>query len=157
MSIECCGIACIGDSICEVEDGRISLRVRIEEVKRIVLGYGFQSPHPILQTILALMLITVGLFAAYDFFEAMVGGGAFRKVGGKLEGGLIAFGLIGVWLLAKVVNRGFYLDVFCSTGRRRLGFDDTGSREKVRDFLGALATAVQVPVTSRVMGIPNPD
>jgi len=56
-----------------------------------------------------------------------------RRTFFKLEAGLIAFGIIGVWLLAKAVNRDFTSCVH-RQGRRRLGFDDEASPEKMRPF-----------------------
>jgi len=149
MSLECCGIIIIDATLCEIDDGSIAIRVPITEVKRVVLGYGFQSPHPILQMILGLVFICMGVFAALAFLNFLVQGGAFPKLGA----GLIAFGFIGVWLVAKGINRGFYLDVISAQGRRRLGFDDEASPEKMRSFLPLLASTLRVLVTSTVPGI----
>jgi hypothetical protein len=149
MSNGCCGIVFINDSICEIDDGLIAIRLPITEVKRVVLGYGFQSPHPLLQMILGLVFIGMGVFAALAFLNFLIQGGTFPRLGA----GLIAFGFIGVWLLAKAVNRGFYLDVYSAQGRRRLGFDDEASPQKMKDFLPTLARTLRVPVTSTVPGI----
>ena len=149
MSLQCCGIIIINDTLCEIDDGSIAIRVRIAEVNRVVLGHGFQAPHPILQIGLGLVFMGLGCMAGIHLLYLITEGGDFIR----LEAGLIAFGIVGVWLVGKAVNRGFYLDVYSTQGLRRLGFDDEATAEKMRTFLPALAATLRVPVTTTVPGI----
>ena len=65
MPLQCSGIACIDDDICEMDHGGVRLRVRIDDVRRLTLGYGFQTLHPKLQNILGIILLAPGAWAIH--------------------------------------------------------------------------------------------
>jgi hypothetical protein len=148
MSLEYCGIACIDESICEVDYGNVSTRVPIPEVRRVTVGFGYQSPHPILLTAMGGILLVPGAWAVFHFIHWAI----FRGAIVWYEAGLIAFALAAIWLLAAARRRGFYLDVESVKGKRRLAFSEPPVREGLISFLETLDQHVAVPIQSLVPG-----
>jgi hypothetical protein len=149
MSLECSGIACVGESICEVSSGTVSARVDIEQVRRVTLGYGFQSSRRIRQTAFGLILLIPGIWGVFHLLHWAIFGGTLVA----LEGWLSGFILLGSLLVAAAQRRGLYLDVDTTQGPQRLAFSGTPSRPGLQAFLESLDQHLAVPISSDAPGI----
>jgi hypothetical protein len=81
--------------------GNLATLVKSAEVKDIMVRYGFQSQHPVLQAVLGILLVCLLPLAP-------------AKVP------LVTPALIGIWLFFNSFSRGYYLLIQTPTGSRKI-------------------------------------
>ena len=149
MPLQCSGIACIDDDICEVDHGGVRVRVRIDDVRRLTLGYGFQSLHPKLQNIFGLALLAPGAWAVFHLLHW----GLFGAPLSLYQAALILCAFFGVALIITSRRRGLYIDIHSTTGIHRFAFHQTPSIHELHAFLDSLDQHLAVPISSAAPGI----
>ena len=149
MPLQCSGIACIDDDICELDHGGVRVRVKIEEVRKLTLGYGFQSLHPKLQNMVGVGLLAPGAWAVFHLLHWAIFGGPLII----WEAALILCGIFGVALMFAARRRGLYLDVEGTKGTYRFAFHQTPSLHELHAFLDSLDQHLAVPISSIAPGI----
>jgi len=149
MSLQCSGIACIEDDICEVDHGGIRVRVPIEDVRRLTLGFGFQSVHPKLQNMFGIALLAPGAWAVFHLLHWAIFGAPLSL----FQASLILCLFFGVALMFAARQRGLYLDIVSTKGTHRFAFHQTPSIHELHAFLDSLDQHLAVPISSDAPGI----
>lgn len=149
MPLQCSGIACIDDDICEVDHGGIRVRVKIEDVRRLTLGYGFQSLHPKLQNIIGIALLAPGAWAVFHLLHWAFFGAPLNI----FEAGLILCSFFGGALIFAARQKGLYLDIDTTKGTHRFAFHETPSIHELHAFLDSLDQHLAVAIHSDAPGI----
>jgi len=149
MPLQCSGIACIDEDICEVDHGGVRVRVRIDDVRRLILGFGFQSVHPKLQNILGVSLLAPGAWSVFHLIHWALFGAPLSL----FQAALILCGFFGVALMFAARRRGLYLDIHSTTGIHRFAFHQTPSIHELHAFLDSLDQHLAVPISSAAPGI----
>jgi hypothetical protein len=149
MALQCSGIACVEDDICEMDQDSVKVRVKIDDVRRLTLGYGFQTLHPKLQNIFGMVLLAPGAWGLYHLLHWAVFGGPLLIY----EAIPLGFAFVGLWLIATARRRGLYLDIDTTKGRHRFAFHQTPSLQELHAFLNSLDQHLAVPIVSAAPGI----
>jgi hypothetical protein len=149
MPLECSGIACIGEEICELDHGGVRVRIAIDDVRRLTLGYGFQSMHPKLTNIFGAALLAPGAWALFHLIHWSVFGAPLSI----FQAGLILCGFFGVALMFAARRRGLYLDIDSTKGTHRFAFHTTPTIHELHAFLDSLDQHLAVPIFSDAPGI----
>ena len=149
MPLQCSGIACIEEEICELDHGGVRVSVRIEEVRRITLGYGHQTLHPRAQNIIGLICLALGAWGIFHLLHWLIFGAALNL----FQAVLLLFGFLGVALIVTARRRGLYLDIDSTKGLHRFAFHGTPSPQELNKFLDTLDQHVAVPINSEAPGI----
>jgi hypothetical protein len=140
--IECCGVRCDDKQLVEVEDGRVMVSVERHCVRQITLRYGVMSPHPILQGLIGMVLASLGFIPAAHLIEWSLHGGEFLAI----EAGLVGLSVVGIWLIATSLRRGYFLEVQEKSSRKRLQLRPAPEAEKLASFVRAVEEAWGVNV-----------
>ena len=149
MPLECSGIACIGEEICEVDHGGVRVRIAIDDVRRLTLGFGFQSMHPRLQNLFGIALLAPGAWFIFHLLHWAIFGAALHLH----EAALFLCGVFGAALMFAARRRGLYIDVFSTKGTHRFAFHSTPSIHELHAFLDSLDQHLAVPISSSAPGI----
>ena len=149
MPLQCSGIACIGEEICEVDHGGVRVRIAIEDVRSLRLGYGFQSMHPRVQNICGAALLAPGAWALFHILHWALFGAPLSL----FQAGLILCGFFGVALMFAARRRGLFIDIDSTKGRHRFAFEQTPSIHELHAFLDSLDQHLAVPISSDAPGI----
>lgn len=149
MPLQCSGIACIEDDICEMDHGGVRVRVRIDDVRRLTLGYGFQSVHPKRQNMLGIALLAPGAWAVFHLLHWAIFGAPLIIY----QAALLLCGFFGIGLIVTARRRGLYLDIDTIKGTHRFAFHETPSLHQLHEFLDTLDQHLAVPISSNAPGI----
>jgi len=149
MPLQCSGIACIEEDICEVDHGGVRVRVKIDDVRRLTLGFGFQSMHPRLQNAFGVGLLALGAWAVFHILHWAIFGGPLII----WEAAMILCGIFGAALMFAARRRGLYLDIDTAQQRYRFAFHQTPSLHELHEFLDSLDQHLAVPISSDAPGI----
>lgn len=104
----------------------------------VELRFGTPAQKPIIQTLLALALSTMGGYGIYLLMnDGLV---VFRWALG-----MMIFGALGPWLLWEVLQQRFYLEVVVKEGARKLVFRRGAHRDELETFVQG-ATQLGYPV-----------
>lgn len=131
-SLEFAGVRFTPEMIEVVEDGRITRRVYRDSVKRIELGYGFQTPRPKIQACVGVLLMIVGVLSGWDLAFRLVSGNKIRPYFYAM---LMAFMVFGAWLLRDSARRGYFLLVTTQSSWEKLPFYSSAKSGEVDRFL----------------------
>jgi hypothetical protein len=126
------GIHFMGNQLCEMDMGRVIVKVSRDEIKKISLHYGLQSPHPVLQILFGVPLAaTSGYFLTKILFVWFLHGGVFFRIEELLAVPMV----VGIWISIAALKQGYYLAVQSSNGSKRLAFQGRPDAEKLRHFI----------------------
>jgi len=149
MPLQCSGIACIDDDICEVDHGGVSVRVKIDDVRKLTLGYGFQSAHPKVRTIMGIGFLIPGAWAVFHLLHWAI----FSAPLSIYQAGLILSAFFGIALIVTARRRGLFIDIDSTKGTYRFAFHATPSLHELHAFLDSLDQHLAVPIRSDAPGI----
>ncbi|HEV8291013.1 MAG TPA: hypothetical protein VGP94_03795 [Tepidisphaeraceae bacterium] len=149
MALQCSGIACINEDICEVDHGGIRVKVRIDDVRSLTLGYGFQTLHPKLQYAFGIALLAPGAWAIFHLLHWAIFGAPLIIY----QAALLLCGFFGIGLIVTARRRGLYLDIDTAKGTHRFAFHQTPSLHELHEFLDSLDQHLTVPISSSAPGI----
>lgn len=119
------------------EDGRIARRVPRMEVKKIELGYGFQAARPKIQACVGVLLMAVGVWAAWDLVYRLDQGNTIRPYYYAM---LMACMVFGAWLLRDSARRGHFLLVTTQSSWEKLPFHSKTDSSEIDRFLKDAST-----------------
>src|SRR5688572_26863022 len=149
MPLECSGIACIDEDICEMDHGGVRVRVKIDDVRRLTLGFGHQTLHPRLENIVGITLLVPGAWAVFHLIHWAIFGAPLSIY----QAILLLCGFLGISLIMTARRRGLYIDVDSTKGRHRFAFHKTPSLHELHAFLDSLDQHLAVPINSEAPGI----
>jgi hypothetical protein len=130
-SMEYAGVRCMADSICSIDAGRCIIIVPRAEIRRVSLGYGSGSAHPLVQFIFGLGLMALGIPVLVHLMQWMRNGGTFLT----METWLLFFPAIGITLVYGSMARNCYLLIETGKEKKKLPFQRRASVEEIRVFL----------------------
>ena len=149
MPLQCSGIACIEEDICELDHGGVRVRVKIDDVRRLTLGYGHQTLHPRMQNIIGLSCLAVGAWGVFHLLHWAI----FSAPLSIFQASLLLCGFLGIALIITARRRGLYLDIDSTKGIHRFAFHETPSLHQLHEFLDSLDQHLAVPISSEAPGI----
>ena len=149
MPLQCSGIGCVDESICQMDHEAIRTRIPIDEVRRLTLGYGFQSLHPKFQNIVGVALLAPGAWAIFHLLHWAL----FSAPLNIYEAAMVLCLFFGVALMITARRRGLYLDIDSTKGTHRFAFHETPSIHELHAFLDSLDQHLAVPISSAAPGI----
>ena len=132
-----------------MDHGGVRVRVPIDNVRRLTLGFGFQSLHPKLQNYFGVALLAPGAWAIFHLLHWAIFGGPLIIY----QAILLLCGFFGVGLMITARRRGLYLDIDSTKGRQRFAFHQTPSLHELHEFLDSLDQHLAVPISSNAPGI----
>lgn len=122
------GIQITADRLMETDGGRVMVLVPRDEVRNILLRYGFRSRHPIAQLVIGIVLALTAVIPIAHLIDWSVNGGTFFEA----ELGLIVLAVIGVYLILDAPRRGYALEVTSTKGKYSLDFPKGSDAAQVR-------------------------
>lgn len=112
------GIRATAEGLFEIDAGRLMAFVPRGEIVGVSLQYGPVVPRPLVQALLAGVLIVIGLSPLPFVLHWVSHGGTL-----VLETPwLFCLAVIGVWMLLQALRRGIYVAVETDKGNRKLAF-----------------------------------
>ena len=132
-----------------MDHGGVRVRVPIDNVRRLTLGFGFQSLHPKLQNYFGVALLAPGAWAIFHLLHWAIFGGPLIIY----QAILLLCGFFGVGLMITARRRGLYLDIDSTKGCQRFAFHQTPSLHELHEFLDSLDQHLAVPISSNAPGI----
>jgi hypothetical protein len=118
------------DSVNGVQDARVYVRFRRDQIRHMHLRHGLISRHPILQVIVGIVLASPGVRLLWHLINWFGHGGTIY--GPELW--LIATSAIGVWVAVTSFSRGFYLEVASDEDRRRLSLPRSAAPAQIAAY-----------------------
>jgi hypothetical protein len=117
--IECCGVICEERRLMEIEHGSVAVLIPRQDLQQIALRNGFQSPHPIIQFLLGVCLVSLGVIPILHLIDWALHGGTLFDT----ELWVVAFFVvIGICLICAALRRGLFFEVRTPSGTKRLAF-----------------------------------
>jgi len=133
--VECCGVICDEKRLMEVEHGRVAVFIARQDVQQIALRDGLQAPHPIIQFVIGLCLVSLALIPIMHLIEWATHGGTFFDA----ELWIVAFFVvIGVYLVFTAFRRGLFFEVRTPGGTKRLTFHKRPQPEILDPFVKSI-------------------
>ena len=134
------GIAVLGDALCEVDSGRVMVRISTADVRGLKLLHGHVANHPVMQMIAGGVMVLIGGWPIIWLIEWAVHGGTI--ISSTMW--MIGFAVVGVWLIIQAFREGHYLEVETTRGLRKLAFDGKVDESAASAFVGSLREALNL-------------
>jgi hypothetical protein len=139
---ECHGLSVTGDALCELDDGRPSVRLERSSIRGLALCHGVSAERPLAALLLGGACIAVSaVFVQHLIAWVRFGGTAYDFEAFAL--GLIPLGL---WLIHVALRRRYFVRVDLDRGYRKLAFTSAATREEVLAFVQAAERSIGLPI-----------
>ena len=147
---ECHGLSVSGDALCELDDGRPSVRLERSSIRGLALCYGTSAERPIAALLLGGACLVLGaVFVRHLIAWLRFGGTAYDFEAFAL--GLVPLGL---WLVHVALRRRYFVRVDLDRGYRKLAFTGAATRDEVLAFARAAEQSIGLPVRIELQSLP---
>ncbi len=126
--------------VCELDDGKVLVSIPRDKIRKLSLQRGTSANRPLPQFIIALILIVIGVFCSSPILrfltDAMSANAGHASITGLQ---LLAFGvpmiLIGIWLIAEIVRKKYYLLIQTEDGSQKIAFESKAELLRINLFI----------------------
>ena len=136
--IQCSTVCLSKDSVFEKDRNKIVLSIPKEQILRLSLNYGFYSERPFIQALISIFFVISGFsfgvpIVRYVFFEENKSGASANAM--KIFAYGIPLILLGLWFLADLLRRRYYLLVDTAEKSRKVVFKSEVSQSELHNFV----------------------
>lgn len=141
------------NEISEIDNDKVILSIPKEKIKNIILTHGCSVNRPFIQLVIAVVLLALGYFAGIlpikNYINQLINNPDIdrRPTFYTLFMALI-WTPLGIYLVADVFKRRYYLLIETATGRQKIVFKDNLSKEKLFNFINNIRDKYRYSIRS---------
>ena len=128
--IELNGVRVADEGVSQVHGAYKLLFVPRQEIRDMSIRSGILSPHPLIQSVLGLLLLLIGVYPIPHLIKWLLTGGKAYD----LEIIILLLIPTGIWLTRDAWKRGTYLSVRVERGTHKLHFRGQPERSWLQEF-----------------------